>query len=51
MLIESVNEDIRDTQTTLQKDSAETKKMGEGAHIKFLERKTGMSTGCDANPS
>lgn len=39
MLIESVNEDIIH-HTTLQKDSAEAKKMAKGAHIKFLERKT-----------
>lgn len=40
VLIESVNENLRDTHTTPQKDSAEAKKMGEGAHIKALERKT-----------
>lgn len=39
-MIESVNKDLRDTHTTPQKDSAEAKKMGEGAHIKALERKT-----------
>jgi hypothetical protein len=42
-LIDPVNEGIRDTQTRVQKNSAEAKKVGVGAHIKFLERKTKLS--------
>ena len=55
MLIDRVNQGIKDTYITLQENSAGAKKVGAGAHIKFLEGKLkclrGKLNGYDASPS